>query len=163
MVAMAHDGGFSGAARTGLLAFVFFCQTLLQRSLFFKNHARFILAECAFSGGGFVLSFFSALGIGVTGMKKSICKIVLVLFSLMPVLSWAENITVHIQVKGMTCPLCVSMINKALNETDGVVKAKTSLKENKAVVIVPEGFDTDVLLKAIEETGYSGEIEAVKE
>ena len=96
-------------------------------------------------------------------MKKLICKLLILLTFATPISAWAKNVVVNIQVKGMTCPLCVSMINKALTELDGVVKAKASLREHKAVVIVPEGYNTDLLLKAIEGTGYTGTVESITE
>ncbi|MBK5071562.1 heavy-metal-associated domain-containing protein [Budviciaceae bacterium CWB-B4] len=84
----------------------------------------------------------------------------LVLFLFSPLI-WAENVQVTIDVKGMTCPLCVSSVNQALRKTDGVIKAKASLKTQQAEVIVPEGFNTDELLKSVDKTGYKGSINKV--
>lgn len=84
----------------------------------------------------------------------------LALFLLSPLI-WAENVQVTIDVKGMTCPLCVSSVNQALRKTDGVIKAKASLKTQQAEVIVPEGFNTDELLKSVDKTGYKGSINKV--
>ncbi|MDF0535519.1 heavy metal-associated domain-containing protein [Shewanella sp. A32] len=75
---------------------------------------------------------------------------------------WAANETVVIDVEAMTCPLCVTVVNKVLRQTDGVIKAKSSLKTHQAVVIVPEGFDTNKLLQAIDKTGYKGVINKVE-
>lgn len=88
-------------------------------------------------------------------MKKWAVLLLLVLASN---ISFAQNRRVVIDVEGMTCPLCVSIINQALLDTQGIVSAKTSLRDHRAVVIVPEGFDTDLLLEAIVPTGYSGTI-----
>ncbi|MFC0227363.1 heavy-metal-associated domain-containing protein [Serratia aquatilis] len=74
---------------------------------------------------------------------------------------WAENKKVTIDIKEMTCSLCVISINKALRSTDGVLKAKASLKTHQAEVIVPQEFDNQVLLTAISRTGYTGEIQDV--
>lgn len=68
---------------------------------------------------------------------------------------------VVIDIKGMTCSLCVTSINQALRTTDGVIKAKASLKTRQAEVIVPDNYDLNQLLKAIEKTGYSGTIHQV--
>ncbi|WP_140920095.1 heavy-metal-associated domain-containing protein [Limnobaculum xujianqingii] len=84
----------------------------------------------------------------------------LALFLFSPLI-WAENIQVTIDVKGMTCPLCVSSVNQALRKTDGVIKAKASLKTQQAEVLVPEGFNTDELLKSVDKTGYKGSINKV--
>ncbi|MBK5145265.1 heavy-metal-associated domain-containing protein [Budviciaceae bacterium BWR-B9] len=84
----------------------------------------------------------------------------LALFLFSPLI-WAENVQVTIDVKGMTCPLCVSSVNQALRKTDGVIKAKASLKTQQAEVIVPEGFNTDELLKSVDKTGYKGSINKV--
>lgn len=86
---------------------------------------------------------------------------IVVLFLFSPFI-WAENVLVTIDVKGMTCPLCVSSINQALRKTDGVIKAKASLKTQQAEVIVPEGFNTDELLKAVDKTGYKGSINKIE-
>ncbi|CAI0929549.1 heavy-metal-associated domain-containing protein [Serratia fonticola] len=91
-------------------------------------------------------------------MKKCILLLALVLIA--PRL-WAENQKVTIDIKAMTCSLCVISINKALRSTDGVIKAKASLKTHQAEVIVPEGFDNQLLLTAISRTGYSGKIQGV--
>ncbi|GGY95703.1 MULTISPECIES: heavy-metal-associated domain-containing protein [Shewanella] len=75
---------------------------------------------------------------------------------------WAADETVIIDVEAMTCPLCVTVVNKVLRQTDGVIKAKSSLKTRQAVVVVPEGFDTNKLLQAIDKTGYKGVIHQVE-
>jgi mercuric ion binding protein len=74
----------------------------------------------------------------------------------------ADNLLVTLDVKGMTCPLCVTVVNKALRKTDGVIKAKASLKSEQAVVTVPESFNLDNLLNAVDETGYKGSINKVE-
>lgn len=79
-----------------------------------------------------------------------------------PPLIYAQNVKVVIDVKGMTCPLCVTSINQALRKTDGVIKAKASLKTRQAEVIVPEGYDIDQLLKSIDKTGYSGTVNQIE-
>ena len=89
---------------------------------------------------------------------KRLLMLALLLFS---PLIYAENVKVIIDVKGMTCPLCVTSINQALRKTEGVIKAKASLKTRQAEVIVPEGYDVDQLLKSIDKTGYSGAVNQV--
>ncbi len=77
-------------------------------------------------------------------------------------LSWANNLLVTLDVKGMTCPLCVTVVNQALRKTDGVIKAKANLKTEQAVVTVEDGFELDRLIKAVDETGYKGSINKVE-
>lgn len=54
---------------------------------------------------------------------------------------WADNVQVTLDVKGMTCPLCVTVVNQALRKTDGVIKAKANLKTEQAVVTVADDFN----------------------
>ncbi|MCH1918261.1 heavy-metal-associated domain-containing protein [Shewanella sp. A3A] len=84
----------------------------------------------------------------------------LLLLSLLLVspLTWAANVKVVIDIAAMHCPLCITMVNKALRSTDGVISAKSSLKTRQADVVVAEGYDTDKLLQAIATTGYEGVI-----
>lgn len=73
-------------------------------------------------------------------------------------LGCAADKMVTIDVGEMNCPLCVISINQALRSTDGVIKAKASLKTRQAEVVVPENFDNQRLLAAIAKTGFKGEI-----
>ena len=90
---------------------------------------------------------------------KLVLFIALILCS---VSSRAANRQVTLDVKGMTCPLCVTVVNKALRQTDGVIKAKASLKTEQAIVTVPEDFNLDILLKAVDKTGYKGSINKIE-
>jgi Copper chaperone len=92
-------------------------------------------------------------------MKKLLCVTLLLLTPL----SWAGNKLVTVGVPEMNCPLCVISINQALRGTDGVIKAKASLKTRQALVTVPDGFDNQRLLAAIAQTGFKGEIDNVAE
>ena len=44
----------------------------------------------------------------------------------------AANQKVVLDIQNMTCSLCVISVNQALRETDGVIKAKSSLKTRQA-------------------------------
>ena len=69
-----------------------------------------VLVNCACRAGISVISFCIALVIRGVRMK-------LVLFfalSLCSASTWAANVLVTLDVKGMTCPLCVTVVNKAL-------------------------------------------------
>jgi mercuric ion binding protein len=92
-------------------------------------------------------------------MKKLLCIALL----LAAPLSWAGDKLVTIDVGEMNCSLCVISINQALRSTDGVIKAKASLKTRQALVTVPDNFDNQRLLAAIAKTGFKGEINNVAE
>ncbi len=105
------------------------------------------------------LSVCLTLDLGKYGMKRFLCLGLLLLTPL----SWAANKMVTIDIGQMNCPLCVISINQALRSTDGVIKAKASLKTHQAQVIVPDNFDNQQLLSAIAKTGFTGQIHAVAE
>lgn len=94
-------------------------------------------------------------------LLKSLTLFIITLLGFAP-LTWANNLLVTLDVKGMTCPLCVSVVNQALRKTDGVIKAKANLKNEQAVVTVPEDFNLDELIKAVDVTGYKGSINKVE-
>ncbi|QFH72395.1 heavy-metal-associated domain-containing protein [Enterobacter sp. E76] len=77
---------------------------------------------------------------------------------MLPLWAQAENEKVVLDVENMTCSLCVISVNQALRETDGVIKAKSSLKTRQTEVIVPAGFPTETLLKAVAKTGYTATV-----
>ena len=87
-------------------------------------------------------------------MKKAVC---LALMLVTP-LGWAADKLVTIDIGEMNCPLCVISINQSLRTTDGVIKAKASLKTRQAEGVVPENFDNQQLRAAIAKTGFKGEI-----
>lgn len=65
---------------------------------------------------------------------------------------------VRLSVAGMTCPLCVTAVNQALRTTPGVISAKTNLNNEQADVVVPDDFDLQHLLAAVQKAGYEAEI-----
>lgn len=75
---------------------------------------------------------------------------------------FAEDVKITIHVENMTCSLCVTSINHSLRKTDGVIKAKASLKTHNVEVIAPKDMNTDLLLEAIANTGYTGEIKSIE-
>ncbi len=63
---------------------------------------------------------------------------------------------ISLKVEGMHCGMCVSRIEKALKELDGVSEATVSLEENRANVRYESGsVKTEELIAAVEESGYS--------
>lgn len=88
-------------------------------------------------------------------------KLLYIVLLLCAPLSWAANKQVTIDIDQMTCSLCVISVNQALRSTEGVIKAKSSLKTRQAVAVVPERFDNQKLLAAVAKTGYTGKISSV--
>ncbi|MDR1046045.1 MAG: heavy-metal-associated domain-containing protein [Candidatus Adiutrix sp.] len=92
-------------------------------------------------------------------MNKYLWLVFLLMF---PASAEAGNISVIIDVEGMSCSLCVTAINQELRKTGGVIKAKTSLKTRQAEVVVSEDFPTQLLLEAVAKTGYVGKIADIR-
>ncbi|MGI3104434.1 heavy metal translocating P-type ATPase [Vibrio alginolyticus] len=70
------------------------------------------------------------------------------------------SIQLQMLIQGMTCASCVSSVEKALTNVEGVEKAQVNLAEQSALVFVSQ--DSDDLLNAIVESvkqaGYQAEI-----
>ena len=64
------------------------------------------------------------------------------------------------QISGMNCKHCASLVGKALNAIDGV-KAKIDLKNKTAIVKLSKDISDDVLKKAVIDAGY--EVAEIKE
>ena len=60
----------------------------------------------------------------------------------------------ELTIGGMTCASCAARVEKKLNKLDGV-EATVNYATEKARVEVPEGYDTDLLIKQVESAGYS--------
>lgn len=88
-------------------------------------------------------------------------RLALIACLFLPLFAQAANQKVVLDVQGMTCSLCVISVNQALRETQGVVKAKASLKTRQTEVIVAEGFPTDTLLHAVAKTGYTASVNRI--
>ena len=81
----------------------------------------------------------------------------ILILALLVAASYAEK-TIEISVPSMHCPLCTAIVRKAALSVEGVKKADISLKERKAVVVADDNVDEKELLKAVDATGYKGEI-----
>ena len=81
----------------------------------------------------------------------------ILVLALLVAASYADK-KIEILVPSMHCPLCTAIVRKAALSVDGVKKADVSLKERKAVVIADDNVDEKELLKAVDATGYKGEI-----
>ncbi|MFV0562853.1 heavy-metal-associated domain-containing protein [Malaciobacter mytili] len=66
---------------------------------------------------------------------------------------------VVIEVKQMHCPLCTSMVKKAIKNVEGVTKVKVKLQDKKAVINFDESkTNIATILEAIKTTSYVGEV-----
>ena len=63
---------------------------------------------------------------------------------------------ISLNIEGMHCGMCVSRIEKALKEIDGVSEATVSLEENRADVRYDSGMiKSEDMISVVEEAGYS--------
>lgn len=65
----------------------------------------------------------------------------------------------NLDIQGMHCASCSAVINKALNKTDGVIKANVNLTTNKATIEYDEKkIDITSLIKVVESKGYGAKL-----
>lgn len=64
-----------------------------------------------------------------------------------------------LNVEGMSCKHCVASVRKALEGLDGVREADVSLDDKKARVELDKDLADEVLVKAVEDAGFSAKIE----
>ncbi|MGP1359611.1 heavy-metal-associated domain-containing protein [Campylobacter sp.] len=81
----------------------------------------------------------------------------ILVLAILIVASYADK-KIEISVPSMHCPLCTAIVRKAALSVEGVKKADVSLKERKAAIIADDNVDEKELLKAVDATGYKGEI-----
>lgn len=66
---------------------------------------------------------------------------------------------VGIEVEKMHCPLCTTMVKKAIKKVDGVNKVSVKLNTKKATVNYDESkTDIKTILEAIKTTSYEGKV-----
>ena len=61
---------------------------------------------------------------------------------------------IELEIGGMTCAACATMIEKKLNKLEGVA-ATVNYATEKAKVTVPAGYDPGLLVAEVEKTGYT--------
>ncbi len=66
----------------------------------------------------------------------------------------AKNMTVKLDIEGMTCEHCTSRVQKELSSLRGVKRVEVSL-ENKCAVVEGGKLKTDALTKAVQKAGYT--------
>lgn len=64
-----------------------------------------------------------------------------------------------LNVEGMSCKHCVASVRKALEGLEGVREADVSLDDKKARVELDKDIADEVLVKAVEDAGFSAKIE----
>lgn len=65
----------------------------------------------------------------------------------------SEN-KVVLKVEGMTCGHCVGRVQKALDETPGVIEAKVDLASGSAEISFGSEIDVSGLVGVVEKAGY---------
>lgn len=70
-----------------------------------------------------------------------------------------DNMEKILNVEGMSCNHCVASVRKALEDLDGVREADVSLDDKKARVELDKDLADEVLVKAVEDAGFSAKIE----
>lgn len=73
-----------------------------------------------------------------------------------------QNIKVSLQVEGMTCASCVGRVETALKKVDGVQSASVNLATERADITLAKPVDRQVLIQAIERTGYDVPVSTVE-
>lgn len=64
-----------------------------------------------------------------------------------------------LNVEGMSCKHCVASVRKALEGLDGVREADVNLEDKKARVELDKDLADQILVKAVEDAGFSAKIE----
>ncbi len=67
-----------------------------------------------------------------------------------------EPTKVSLSISGMTCGACAALIQRRLNEIDGV-EASVNYATERATVALPPGASIDMLVDAVEAAGYTAE------
>ena len=90
--------------------------------------------------------------------KTKLFTLIITLFSLLAMshtVSAVENVTVVLDVPGMTCKFCPITIRKALEKVPGVVEVKSEFKTKTATVTFdPAKTNVETLMKATANAGY---------
>ncbi|MFT4220144.1 MAG: heavy metal translocating P-type ATPase [Microbacterium sp.] len=68
----------------------------------------------------------------------------------------------ELEIGGMTCASCANRIERKLNKLDGVA-ATVNYATERAKVVVPAGYDPQLLIAEVEKTGYTAALPAPKE
>ena len=73
-----------------------------------------------------------------------------------PAAETAQIVETTLSIGGMHCDMCVTSIEKGVNELDGIISVKASLNDSNAVVSYDaQKVDLVKIEKAIEKRGYA--------
>lgn len=67
-----------------------------------------------------------------------------------------EDMKKIVRVDGMNCSHCQAKVEAALSSLDGVSEAKVNLKKKIAIVTLEKEVNDDILLKAVNDAGFTG-------
>lgn len=67
-----------------------------------------------------------------------------------------EEMKKIVRVDGMNCSHCQAKVESALSSLDGVSEAKVNLKKKIAIVTLEKEVNDDILLKAVNDAGFTG-------
>jgi copper chaperone len=65
----------------------------------------------------------------------------------------------ELKVEGMTCNHCKTTVEKALKNVEGVETAEVNLQLGVAKVYGKQPLDQDKLVEAVQEEGYSAQVQ----
>ncbi|ORC35103.1 hypothetical protein B4O97_10230 [Marispirochaeta aestuarii] len=65
---------------------------------------------------------------------------------------------IELNIEGMSCGHCVMAVTTALEQGEGVKKAKVNLKKKRATVTGEDTLDPEVLVNLVKETGYEASL-----
>jgi copper chaperone len=66
--------------------------------------------------------------------------------------------TVTIEVTGMHCPSCGILVDDCMEDVDGVLSSRTSVKTGRCVAVVGAAVGDEAVLAAVAEAGYAGRV-----
>lgn len=65
---------------------------------------------------------------------------------------------INLKIEGMHCTGCSNRLEKVLNNTDGIEKAKVNFEDKKATISFDETkINEEEIKEAIEDSGFKGE------
>jgi len=67
---------------------------------------------------------------------------------------FGNKVTKTILIEGMSCGHCSKRVEEALKSVKGVKVAKISLEEKKAIVVLKNDIDNEILKTAVEDAGF---------
>lgn len=91
-------------------------------------------------------------------MNKRWLFIIVPLLILMAGYSAAAEQKVVMEIKGMTCSLCILAVRKSLSRVGGVEDVKVSYQEEKAWLTTTDSVSDATLTEAVKKTGYKGKV-----